>query len=327
MKQIKPSELPVPEVHRLLLGGVGPRPIALVSSISADGKPNLSPFSFFNVFGANPPVLAFSPSRRGRDATLKDTFLNISETRECVVQAVTFDMVEQINLASTEYPHGVDEFETSGLTPLASVLVKPARVKESPFQMECKVLDIKSYGNGGASANLIICEIILIHVSEDLFVNGIIHPDKIDLVARMGGEFYSRAAGGSIFEIEKPLTRIGIGYNNLPEYIKHSDQLTANDIAKLANFAKIPNEEEVGGFLESHKTSNASDPDIFIQSFNRALRTGDITTATNFAVESIGSSISFHASLFIRTVQTLLNKKMTHDAWCLLIAAHKAGKL
>ncbi len=220
MFHYNPKDLPVPKVHQLLLGGVGPRPIALVSTLSVDGIPNLTPFSFFNVFGANPPVLAFSPSRRGRDATLKDTYYNLMKTKECVVQSVTFPMVEQISLASTQYPPEVDEFKKSGLTPVDSDIVKPKRVKESPFQMECKLLEIKSFGEGGASANIAICEVVRFHIAEDIFENGIIHPDLIDLVGRMSGNFYNRASGNSIFEIEKPVLKKGIGYDEIPAFIK-----------------------------------------------------------------------------------------------------------
>ena len=183
MLHIEPSDLAVKEVHRLLLGGVGPRPIALVSTVSKDGILNLTPFSFFNVFGANPPIIAFSPSRRGRNATLKDTYYNLMDNGECVVQSVTYSMVEQINLASTEYDPGIDEFVKSGLTPVDSDIVKPKRVQESPFQMECKLREMRSFGEGGASANIAICEVLKFHVAEDIFKDGVIHPDLIDLAA------------------------------------------------------------------------------------------------------------------------------------------------
>jgi flavin reductase (DIM6/NTAB) family NADH-FMN oxidoreductase RutF len=204
MLHYEPKDLSVPEVHRLLLGGVAPRPIALVSTISKDGINNLSPFSFFNAFGANPPVVAFSPSRRGRDSTLKDTYNNLLATKECVIQVVTHSMVEQVSLASAEFPPEYDEFIKSGLTPIDSDIVKSKRVKESPFQMECKLLEIKSFGDGGASANIAICEVLKFHVAEDLFTDGIIDPVKIDLVARMSGDFYSRAKEG-VFIVEKPI--------------------------------------------------------------------------------------------------------------------------
>jgi len=249
MLHYEPKDLSVPEVHRLLLGGVAPRPIALASTISKDGINNLSPFSFFNAFGANPPIVAFSPSRRGRDSSLKDTYNNLVETRECVIQAVTHSMVEQVSLASAEFSHDIDEFVKSGLTPIDSDLVKPKRVKESPFQMECKVLEIKSYGEEGVSANLAICEVIKFHVAEDLFTNGIIDPLKIDLVARMSGNFYSRSSAG-VFEVEKPIGKKCIGYDQVPEHIRKSEIYSANDLGKFGNSESIPEEDEVKSFFQ-----------------------------------------------------------------------------
>ena len=236
-------------MHRLLLGGVGPRPIALVSTISKEGIPNLTPFSFFNVFGANPPIIAFSPSRRGRNATLKDTYYNLMSNGECVVQSVTYPMVEQISLASTEYDPDINEFVKSGLTPIDSDIVKPKRVKESPFQMECKLKEMHSFGEGGASANIAICEVMKFHISEDIFRDGIIHPDLIDLAARMSGNFYCRASGTSIFQIEKPILKKGIGYDQLPDFIRDSDIYTGNNLGKFGNIEKIPSEIEVNEFI------------------------------------------------------------------------------
>ncbi|NUN08727.1 MAG: flavin reductase family protein [Ignavibacteriaceae bacterium] len=246
-----PEKLKVPEVHRLLLGGVGPRPIALVSSVSADGIRNLSPFSFFNVFGANPPYVAFSPARRGKDASLKDTYINIAETKECVVNSVNFSMVEQISFASTEFSPEIDEFQESGLTPVESVMVRPPRVLESPFQMECRVEQILNLGDGKASGNLIICRVLLIHTNEELFEHGIISPYKIDLVARMSGEYYCRANGDSVFEIPKPAGKTGIGYKALPLDWKNSELLTANELGKLCHLESLPTIEELNSFYEN----------------------------------------------------------------------------
>jgi len=250
MLHYEPKDISFPEFHKLLLGGVGPRPIALVSTISSDGINNLSPFSFFNAFGANPPMVAFSPSRRGRDASLKDTYNNLIATKECVIQSVTYSMVEQISLASTEYPTGIDEFLKSGLTPLDSDIVKPKRVKESPFQMECKLVDMKSYGESGGSANIAICEVLKLHVAEDIFSGGIIDPKKIDLVGRMSGNFYCRANGNAIFQVDKPITKKGIGYDQLPDTIKESNVFTANNLSKLANVEIIPDEKSVKEFIK-----------------------------------------------------------------------------
>jgi len=249
MLHYEPKEISFPEFHKLLLGGVAPRPIALVSTLSADGKNNLSPFSFFNAFGVNPPMITFSPARRGKDASLKDTYKNLIATKECVVQSVTFSMVEQISLASTEYPTGVDEFIKSGLTPIDSDVVKPKRVKESPFQMECKLIEMRSYGESGGSANMAICEVLKIHVAEDIFTNGIIDPQKIDLVGRMSGNFYCRANGEAIFEVEKPIAKRGIGYDQLPDFIKESNVFTANNLAKFANVESIPGRKSVEEFI------------------------------------------------------------------------------
>lgn len=248
MLHYEPKDLTVPEVHRLLLGGVAPRPIALASTISKDGINNLSPFSFFNAFGANPPIVAFSPSRRGRDASLKDTYNNLIDTGEVVIQAVTHSMVEQVSLASTEYSSDVDEFIKTGFTPIDSYLVKPKRVKESPFQMECKLLEMRSFGKAGASANIAICEVLKFHVAEDLFTNGIIDPVKIDLVARMSGSFYSRAANG-VFSLEQPGTKKCIGYAQLPLHIRRSEIYSANDLGKFGNVESIPSDEEVLLFI------------------------------------------------------------------------------
>ena len=250
MLHYEPKDLSVPEVHKLLLGGVAPRPIALVSTISKDGINNLSPFSFFNAFGANPPVVAFSPSRRGRDASLKDTYNNLMETGECVIQVVTHSIVEQVSLASAEYPPDIDEFVKSGLKPIDSDLVKSKRVKESPFQMECRLVEMKSFGEGGASANLAICEVLKFHVSEDLFTNGLIDPVKIDLVARMSGDFYTRAGSG-IFIVKKPIGKKCIGYDQIPQHIRESEIYSANDLGKFGNSESIPDKEDVNRFIQN----------------------------------------------------------------------------
>jgi flavin reductase (DIM6/NTAB) family NADH-FMN oxidoreductase RutF len=274
MLHYEPKDLSVPEVHRLLLGGVAPRPIALVSTISKDGINNLSPFSFFNAFGANPPIVAFSPSRRGKDATLKDTYNNLIATKECVIQVVTHLMVEQVSLASAEFPPEYDEFNKSGLTPVESDLVKPKRVKESPFQMECKVLEIKNFGDGGASANLAICEVLKFHVAEDIFTNGIIDPNKIDLVARMSGDFYSRAASG-VFVVEKPIGKKCIGYDRVPKHIRESEIYSANDLGKFGNSESIPDNNEVQEFIKKIKEESLEQFEPGYDAFLRYQRLSD----------------------------------------------------
>lgn len=274
MFHYEPKNLSVPEVHKLLLGGVAPRPIALVSTISKDGINNLSPFSFFNAFGANPPIVAFSPSRRGKDATLKDTYNNLVTTKECVIQAVTNSMVEQVSLASAEFSPEIDEFIKSGLTPIDSDLVKPKRVKESPFQMECILLEMKSFGEGGASANLAVCEVIKFHVAEDLFTNGLIDPLKIDLVARMSGDFYTRAGSG-LFVVEKPIGKKCIGYDQIPQHIRESEIYSANDLGKFGNSESIPSDKDVTEFVSKIKNEKLEQFESGYDAFLRYHRLND----------------------------------------------------
>lgn len=204
MKTLDPKNLSPKETLSLLTGGVSPRPIALVATISKDGINNLAPFSFFNAFGSNPPMVAFSPARRIRDGTLKDTYTNLMATQECVVQVVTYEMVKRVNLASAEFAPHVDEFNESGLTPIDSTRVQPKRVKESPFQMECKLWKMVPLGDGPGAGNLAICEVLLFHVSEAMIKDTVFHPDLLDLVARNGGDFYTRAKGEALFELPKP---------------------------------------------------------------------------------------------------------------------------
>ncbi len=249
MLTIDPKKNPTAIVHSHLLSGVAPRPIALASTIDSDGNPNLSPFSFYNVFSANPPIAIFSPARRVRDNTIKHTLENVKEVPEVVINAVNYDIVQQTSLSSTEYPKNTNEFTKAGLTPIASELIKPFRVKESPFQMECRVKEIIELGNQGGAGNLIVCEIVLIHISEDILdSNGKIDQHKIDLVARLGQNWYSRASGNSLFEVEKPLTTMGIGVDKMPERIRFSNILTGNDLGILGNIEGLPNETEVNEF-------------------------------------------------------------------------------
>jgi flavin reductase (DIM6/NTAB) family NADH-FMN oxidoreductase RutF len=223
----------------LLTGGVAPRPIALVSTRSADGVRNLAPFSFFNAFGSNPPMVAFAPNRRGRDGTLKHTYLNAAATGEFVIAAVTWAMVQQMNVSSAEYPDGVDEFVKSGLTPREARLVKPALVEESPFQMECRLHQCLELGAGPGSGLLMVGEVLAFHVREDCFKDGILHPDLLDLVGRNGGSFYTRASGAALFELPKPAGR-PLGFDALPEVLKASGILSGNDLGRLANCAVLP---------------------------------------------------------------------------------------
>ena len=249
MLSFDPKELPVPKVHQLLLGAIGPRPIAFASTVSPEGVPNLSPFSFFSVFSANPPVVIFSPARNGRTNTNKDTYHNVKQVPEVVINVVTYDMVQQMSLSSSPYPPETDEFIKSGFTPVASELVKPARVAESPVQLECKVLEVRELGDQGAAGNLVICEVLKMHINENVMdANGLIDQFKIGLVARMGGNWYCHANQNSMFEVQKPLTTIGIGFDQLPKDILASKVLTGNDLGMLASVEALPNETDVNEY-------------------------------------------------------------------------------
>ncbi|PSK95073.1 flavin reductase family protein [Taibaiella chishuiensis] len=238
---ITPGEISTKQLHAYLLGSVAPRPICFASTIDKEGNPNLSPFSFFNVFGSKPPICIFSPARRVRDNTIKHTLENIQETGEVVINVVTYDMVQQMSLASCEYPKGVNEFIKSGFTPVASEIVKPFRVKEAPVSLECKLLQIIETGTEGGAANLIICEVIKMHIDERILdEEQQIDPHKIDLVARMGKDFYCRASGDAVFEVPKPNLNLGVGMDALPAAIRNSTILSGNDLGILANSTEIP---------------------------------------------------------------------------------------
>jgi flavin reductase (DIM6/NTAB) family NADH-FMN oxidoreductase RutF len=252
MLSISPKDISTAQLQGYLQGAVSPRPIAFASTIDADGNPNLSPFSFFNVFSANPPILVFSPSRKVRDNTTKHTLNNAQAIKEVVINVVNYDIVQQMSLSSTEYPEGVNEFVKAGLTPIASDLVKPFRVAESPVQFECKVNQIIELGTEGGAGNLIICEVIKIHINEDILdENGTIDSFKIDLVSRMGGNWYSRSNMG-LFEIPKPIVTLGIGVDNIPNFIKESAVFNGNDLGMLGNIEALPNEEEITIFVNEN---------------------------------------------------------------------------
>lgn len=249
MLRIDPKEVSTPELHGHLLSAVAPRPIAFVGTVDENGNPNLSPFSFFNVFSANPPIAIFSPARRVRNNTTKHTLENAKATGEVVINIVNYDIVQQMSLSSTEYADGVNEYVKSGLTPVPSEMVKPFRVKESPVQLECKVKEVVELGTEGGAGNLVICEVVLMHISEEVLGdNGKIDTQKIDLVARMGGNWYCRANGDSLFEVAKPLSTLGIGVDAIPEDIRTSAVLTGNDLGMLGNVEKLPDETEVNDY-------------------------------------------------------------------------------
>jgi len=249
MVTINPSEIPVPKLHHYLLGSVGPRPIAFASTVDADGNDNLAPFSFFNVFSANPPIMVFSPARSGRTNTTKDTYNNVKVVPEVVVNIVNYDIVQQMSLASSPFAPNVSEFEKAGFTALESETIQPKRVAESPVQFECKVIEVKELGDQGGAGNLVICEVTRIHLKEEVLdENGMVDQHKIDLVSRMGGNWYCRADENSMFEITKPITTVGIGFDSLPNDIRSSSILTGNDLGQLAGIEELPNETDVNEY-------------------------------------------------------------------------------
>ena len=251
MISFEPKDLSTQKLHSYLLSAVAPRPIAFASTIDKEGRPNLSPFSFFNVFSSNPPILIFSPNRRVRDNSVKHTLENAEDVREVVINMVNFDIVQQTSLTSTEYDKGVNEFEKAGLTMLKSDMVKPFRVAESPIQFECKINDIIHLGTEGGAGNLIICEIVKFHITEDVLdENKVIIQEKLDLVARAGGNYYNRAKRG-FFEIPKPNQSLGIGVDVMPESVKNSMILTGNDLGLLGNIEKLPTQVEIDNFVKN----------------------------------------------------------------------------
>lgn len=249
MLTIDPKEIPVPKLHQYLLGAIGPRPIAFASTIDADGNDNLAPFSFFNVFSANPPIMIFSPARSGRTNETKDTYKNVKVIPEVVINVVNYDIVHQMSLASSPFAPNVSEFEKAGFTALKSDTIRPKRVAESPVQFECKVIEVKELGDQVGAGNLIICEVTKIHIAEAVLdENGSIDQHKIDLVSRMGGNWYCRADKNSMFEITKPITTVGIGFDQLPKDILNSTVLSGNDLGQLAGIEVLPNETDVNEY-------------------------------------------------------------------------------
>lgn len=283
MLSINPADLTPVQVQAYLQGAVGPRPIAFASTVDEEGNPNLSPFSFFNLFSSNPPILVFSPARRVRNNTIKHTLLNCEATKEVVVNIANYDMVQQLSLSSTEYGDGVDEFIKSGFTKLPSDVVKPFRVAESPVQLECKVKDIIALGDQGGAGNMIICEVIKIHISKDVLDDkGGIDQHKIDLIARMGGNWYTRATPG-MFEVEKPLTTLGIGVDAIPEDAKKSGIFAGNDLGILGNVEVLPTTDEVKAFLNENSQiknwKNDDNKELIYKKAKEFLSKNDVTSA------------------------------------------------
>lgn len=295
MKTITPKELPLAEFHNALLTAIAPRPICFASTIDADGNSNLSPFSFFNIFGSNPTTLIFSPARRVRDNTIKHTLENVMATKEVVINVVNYNMVQQMSLASCEYPKGVNEFVKAGFTPIASQKVKPFRVKESPVQFECIVRDVIETGNEGGAGNLVIAEIVLMHIDDSvLTLDGKIDQHKMDLVGRLGSDWYVRANGNALFEVTKPNKNLGMGVDNLPEQIRFSKILTGNDLGMLANELGIPDADSV----EIYKRMNKNVSEIH----------------QRFADDAQQLQTELH-----RLAQYLLSESKVSDAWKVLL--------
>jgi len=245
-----PNTISSSKLHSFLLSTVAPRPIAFASTLDTNGTPNLSPFSYFNVFSSNPPILIFSPARRVNDNTTKHTLHNVKSTKEVVINLVNYDMVYQMSLASAEYPEGVNEFKKAGFEMVASEEVKPFRVAASPVQFECKVNDIVALGNQGGAGNLVICEVLKFHV-DDEFLNAdeTINQNKLDIIARAGGNFYTRARKG-FFEIPKPISKLGIGVDGFPDHVKNSMILTGNNLGMLGNVEDLPSKKDVDSFIK-----------------------------------------------------------------------------
>ncbi len=297
MKTINPKDLSTAELQNLLQGAICPRPIAFASTINAAGDVNLSPFSFFNLFSANPPILVFSPSRKVRDNTTKHTLDNILEVPEVVIHVVGYDLVEQMSLASTEYPKGVNEFVKAGLTALPSHLVAPPRVKESPVAFECKVQQVIPLGDQGGAGNLVIGEILQIHLNENILdSSGAIAPLKLDPVARLGGNWYTKINEDSLFQIPKPLTTIGIGVDQIPEEIRSSPVLSANNLGRLGNVKQLPSPEEIALFsaredLEDSRRRFRLDEESWIEHLHRwakeELEAGNVDLAWKILLQKI----------------------------------------
>lgn len=266
MLTLDPKEIPTPVLQSYLQGAVAPRPVAFASTVDKNGNVNLSPFSFFNIFSTNPPILVFSPSRRVRDNTTKHTLENVEEVPEVVINIVNYAMVQQASLSSTEYPKGVNEFIKSGLTEVPSERVKPPRVAESPVSFECLVKDIIKLGDGGGAGNLIVCEVTLAHFKEEILnTDKQIDPYKLDAVARMGGDWYCRANGDAIFKVPKPLMKLGIGVDKIPESIRMSNVLTGNDLGLLGNVEQLPDSKFIGACkLESEVKAAISEGETSI---------------------------------------------------------------
>lgn len=294
MRSITPGEIQTKDLHQYILGAISPRPIAFVSTIDNKGIPNIAPYSFFNAFSSNPPILVFSSNRRVEDNTTKDTLHNIKINKEVVVNVVNYAIVRQMALAGVSYPAEVDEFKKSGLTPIASDLVKPFRIKESPAHFECKVKEIITLGEHGGAGHLIICDVLKVHISEEVIDDkNRIDPHKIDLVGRMGRAYYVRASGKAIFDVHQPPNELALGFDQLPEHLTKSTVLSGNDIAQIAGLYKFPegveieammNEKEIQQILIKFETPNKSLINALHRLAKKAIKEGNPTKAFQIAM-------------------------------------------
>jgi flavin reductase (DIM6/NTAB) family NADH-FMN oxidoreductase RutF len=310
MKTIKPGELSKPDFHKLLLSGVAPRPIALVSTVDNNGIVNLSPYSFYNAFSSNPPVVAFGPAHRATDGTAKDTYINLLQTGECVINAVTHSMVGQSNLSSCNYPPEVDEFVKSGFTKRPSTLVKPPGVAESPFILECKLMqmiDLAPTVEG--SGNLALCSVELVHITHSVFTGNAVDPHKMDLVGRMGMAWYTRTSGAAAFELPQPRWN-GIGFDMLPEHVRKSTILTGNDLAQLAGVKELPKRDP--NFPITDECAEAED---FTVEFNAGNPMGALHVLLN---QSVNNQVLFRENLH-KICQLFLRQGNIEAAWQVLL--------
>ncbi len=325
MRHIDPNEIPHAEAHRYLLAGVAPRPIALVGTLDEEGRPNLSPFSFFNAFGVNPPVIAFSPAFRGTDGTPKHTFLNIKATGEFTVSVVNYAMVEQVSLASSDYPSEVDEFEKAGFTKMPSLKVKPFGVAESPMVLECRLLHHIDFGGKPGSANLLIGEVVMFHIKDSVFDGKYPSAERLDLVARMGGPLYCRASGPAVFTLEKP-THVGIGFDRLPEEIRTSTVLTGNELAKLAGVRALPADDGVEAFWRE-RIDLGSGHDV--DDLETELRVGAPERAIDLVIARArgGEQVEAMVDAIHRIAAIYLRKNQVEQAWYTLLGMKLLGRL
>jgi flavin reductase (DIM6/NTAB) family NADH-FMN oxidoreductase RutF len=292
MLEIDPKTTPTKDFHQFMLGAVAPRPIAWASTMGADGSVNLAPYSFFNAFSSNPPILIFSSNRRVANNTTKDTLRNIEETMEVVINVVPYELVQQMTVSSIEFEYGVNEFEKAGVTPLKSLKIKPLRIAESPIQMECKVTEIIKLGTEGGAGNLFVCEVVLMHISEKVLdTNNRIDPDKLDLMGRMGRAFYVRSSGDAVKTIVQGQTSGGVGFDNLPNFIKNSNVFTGNNLGQLAGLPTLPTTAEVLLILEKEPALKQilefDDPKlVFQQMAKEALDNGNLEYGAKLAMLS-----------------------------------------